>query len=275
MTNIAEPITRTIYVRPNLPITIAEVGSRHSGRTALVLHGGGGPFTVQSIAAHLSTTQHMHVITPTHPGWNGTERPAWLTSIDALARVYLDLLRAEGVRDVLVVGSSIGGWLACEMALYDGGGLITGLVLVDSAGVEIAEHPIRDFFALDARGVAEYAYHDADRFYVDPTTVPPEQAARQRANMATLRVFAGTAMFDPTLLPRLERIQVPALVLWGDSDRIVTPAYGRAFADALANADFALVTDAGHLPHIEQPTATFDALDAYLRSPSQQRRTFR
>jgi pimeloyl-ACP methyl ester carboxylesterase len=236
-----------------------------------VLHGGGGPFTVQSIAVHLSTTQHMHVITPTHPGWNGTERPAWLTSVDALARVYLDLLRAEGLRDVLVIGSSIGGWLACEMALYDGGGLITGLVLVDSAGVEIAGHPIRDFYALDARSLAEFAYHDADRFYVDPAAVPPEQAARQRANIATMRVFAGTSMFDPTLLPRLGRINVPTLVLWGDADRIVTPAYGRAFAGAFANADFALVTAAGHLPHIEQPAATFVALDAYLRSPSQQR----
>ncbi len=67
-------ITRTVHLRADqsdLPVTIAEVGS---GRTALVLHGGGGPATVASIATHLSTT--MHVITPTHPGWNGTDLPA-------------------------------------------------------------------------------------------------------------------------------------------------------------------------------------------------------
>jgi pimeloyl-ACP methyl ester carboxylesterase len=258
-------ITRTVHLRADqsdLPVTIAEVGS---GRTALVLHGGGGPATVASIATHLSPT--MHVITPTHPGWNGTERPAWLTSVADLARAYLQLLQDEGLRDVVVVGSSLGGWIACEMALRDEGSRSTGLVLIDTGGVEIAGQPIRDFFALDARGVAEYAYHDADRFYVDPATLSAEQVALQRANMAALRFIAGDPyMHDPTLLSRLGRIQVPTLVLWGDSDRIITPAYGRAFAGALANARFTLVTAAGHLPHIEQPSATFAALDAYLQS---------
>jgi pimeloyl-ACP methyl ester carboxylesterase len=257
--------TRTIHLRSDLsdlPVTIAEVGS---GRTALVLHGGGGPFTVQSIATHLSGT--MRVITPTHPGWNGSERPAWLTSVADLARAYLQLLQQEGLRDVVVIGSSMGGWIACEMALRDEGGRITGLVLIDTGGVEIEGQPMRDFFALDARGVAEYAYHDADRFYIDSATLSAQQVATQRANMAALRLFAGDPyMHDPTLLSRLGRIQVPTLVLWGDSDRIITPAYGRAFAGALANARFTLVSDAGHLPHIEQPGPTFAALDAYLQS---------
>ena len=141
---------------------------------------------------------------------------------------------------------------------------ITGLVIIDGAGVEIEGQPIRDFYALDARGIAEYSYHDPDRFYIDPATVPPEQAARQRANMATMRVFAGDRMYDPTLLARLGQIQIPTLVLWGDSDRIVTPAYGQAFAAAIPNARFSLVTDAGHLPHFEQPQATFAALDAFV-----------
>ncbi len=210
-------ITRTVHLRADqsdLPVTIAEVGS---GRTALVLHGGGGPATVASIATHLSPT--MHVITPTHPGWNGTERPAWLTSVADLARAYLQLLQDEGLRDVVVVGSSLGGWIACEMALRDAGGRSA------------------------------------------------EQVALQRGNMAALRVIAGDPyMHDPTLLSRLGQIQMPTLVLWGDSDRIITPAYGRAFAGALANARFTLLTAAGHLPHIEQPGATFAALDAYLQS---------
>jgi pimeloyl-ACP methyl ester carboxylesterase len=178
------------------------------------------------------------------------------------------MLKEEGYHDVVVIGSSIGGWLAAEMALYDKAHLITGLVIIDGAGVEIEGQPIRDFYALDARGIAEYSYHDPDRFYVDPATVPAEQAARQRANMATMRVYAGDHMFDPTLLARLGQIQMPTLVLWGDSDRIVTPAYGRAFAAAIPNARFSIVTDAGHLPHFEAPEATFAALDAYLQTRS-------
>lgn len=255
---MTEPLTRTIDLRPDLPITLTESGG---GPIALLLHGGGGPFTVQSIASHLSKT--MHVIMPTHPGWNGAERPAWLSTIPDLANVYLQMLKSHGYQDVLVIGSSIGGWIACEMALQDDARLLTGLVIIDATGVEIAGQPIRDFYALDARGIAEYSYHDPDRFYVDPATVPPEQAARQRVNMATMRVFAGERFYDPTLLSRLGQIQIPTLVLWGDSDRIVTLAYGQAFAAAIPTARFISVTEAGHLPHFEQPDATFAALDAF------------
>src|SRR6266704_958537 len=76
---------------------------------------------------------------------------------------------------------------------------------------------------------------NANRFYVDPATVSEEQAARQRANMATMRSVAGEPyMHDPTLLDSLGRITIPVLVIWGDSDRIVTPAYGAAYAAAFA-----------------------------------------
>lgn len=255
---MTEPMTRTLNLRPDLPLTFTENGN---GRPVLLLHGGGGPFTVQSIAAHLAQT--MRAITPTHPGWNGSERPEWLNTVPGLALVYLQMLKAEGLDDVLVIGSSMGGWIGSEMALHDDARLLSGLAIIDGVGVEVEGQPIRDFYALDARGIAEYSYHDPDRFYIDPATVPPEQAARQRANMATMRVFAGATMNDPTLLSRLGGVQIPTLVLWGDSDRIVTPAYGHAIAAAIPSAPFTIVTNAGHLPHFEQPQATFDALDAF------------
>src|SRR5487761_1678333 len=106
------------------------------------------------------------------------------------------------------------------------------LILIDGVDVNVDAHPIRDFFALDARGVAKYAWHDADRFYVDPSIVPVEQAARTKANMAPMRVIAGLEMNDPKLMRRLARVRIPILAIWGDSDGIVTPAYGAAFAGA-------------------------------------------
>jgi pimeloyl-ACP methyl ester carboxylesterase len=218
--------TRTIDLRPgqSTEITLAEAGT---GCTALVLHGGGGPATVLPIAAHLSGA--MHVLTPVHPGWDGTARPGWLTEVGQLAALYLQLLRNEGLRDVLIAGSSIGGWIGAEMAARDDAGLIAGLVLIDSVGVLVDGEPIRDFFALDARGVAEYSY-----------------------------------MHDPGLRDRLGQVAIPVLVLWGDSDRIVTPAYGQALAAMFPQAEFAVVNQAGHLPQLEQPAATFGALDAFI-----------
>lgn len=252
--------THTVYQRPDLPLTLTEAGT---GRPVLILHGGGGPFTVAPIADHLAET--MHTITPTLPGWNGTERPDWFNGMDDLALAYLHYLEDNDLRDVLVIGSSLGGWIASEMAFRDGAGRITGLLLVDAGGVLVEGEPIRDFFALDARGVAEYSFHDADRFYRDPATIPAEQLAAQKANMATMRVVAGDPyMHDPKLLRRLDRVQIPALVIWGESDRIFTPGYGAAYANALGNAHLEIVEKAGHLPQIEQPAATMALIDTYI-----------
>ncbi|MFF7640718.1 alpha/beta fold hydrolase [Streptomyces canus] len=249
---------------PDLSLTLSESGA---GRPVLILHGGGGPATVAGLAQHLSRT--AHTITPVHPGWDGTHRPAALTGVDDLALVYLDLLRERRLSDVLVVGSSLGGWVAAEMALRDSAGSITGLVLIDAAGIRVETEPITDFFALDARGVAEHSWHDPERYYLDPADIPAEELARRQANMATMRVLCGDPyMHDPTLLSRLGRIQVPALLLWGESDRVVTPAYGAAYADAFGDGRFEVIPKAGHLPQIEQPDATFALIDAHLRRTS-------
>lgn len=257
---MTSPSTHTIMVHGDLPLTLTEAGS---GRAALILHGGGGPFTVTGLAQHLAPG--LHTIVPTHPGWNGTPRPDWCSGIDDLALAYLEYLSDHDERDVVVIGSSLGGWIAAEMAVRDAAGRIGALILVDAVGIEVQGEPIRDFFALDARGVAEYAWHDAERYYVDPAQVPHEQALMQQANRATMRVVAGDPyMHDPKLRRRLGRVHIPSLVVWGDSDRIVTPAYGAAYAAALPAARFEVIKDAGHLPQIEQPAATFAHIDAQL-----------
>ncbi|WP_405164293.1 alpha/beta hydrolase [Nocardia sp. NBC_01499] len=247
-----------------LPQPLLTIDESGSGPTILVLHGGGGPATVAGIAEHLSRS--AHVLTPTHPGWNGTPRPDRFDSITDLADAYLDLLRDRDLRDVLVIGSSIGGWIAAEMAVRDNERRIGSLVLIDAVGVSIENEPIRDFFALDARGVAEYSYHDPARFYQNPADLPAAQSAARQANMITLRHYAGDPyMHNPHLLPQLATVTIPALLLWGESDRIATVAYGAAYAAAFGNARFETIPAAGHLPQLEQPAATFTQLDSHMR----------
>ncbi len=251
---------RELALRPNLSVTLDHNGD---GRPALILHGGGGPATVAPIATHLA--ERMHAISPTHPGWNGTERPDELSTIGDLAAAYLELLAADELSDVVVIGSSIGGWIACEMAARDTTSAIAGLVLIDSVGIAVEGEPIRDFFSLSPREVADYTFHDGDRFYTDPATMPAEQAKTLRANLETLRVYAGDPyMHDPELKGRLAAVTVPTLAIWGDSDRIATPEYGRALAHSFPDARFELVADAGHLPQLEQPQATVALTDRFL-----------
>ncbi|WP_443047241.1 alpha/beta fold hydrolase [Streptomyces sp. NBC_00354] len=96
-------------------------------------------------------------------------------------------------------------------------------------GVHVDGEPNRNFFTLDARGVADHAWHDSDRYFVDPA-------------------------------PRA--LRTPSLLLWGASDRIVTPACAAAFGNARPH----VIPEAGHLPHIEQPEAAFTLIDACLRN---------
>jgi pimeloyl-ACP methyl ester carboxylesterase len=253
----------TITLPSQLELTIDETGPADADRTVLVLHGGGGPFTVAPIAAHFSSDSH--VLLPTHPGWNGTPRPERLNDVPALAGAYLQLLADRGLSDVLVIGSSLGGWIATQMAAGDTDGTIGRIVIIDGAGIEVPGEPVVDFVSLSPREQAEHSWHDAAKFFVDPTTLPPGRVAAQRANMQTMGVLTSVhGMSDPALQAKLGDIRIPALVLWGDSDRVFTPGYGRAYAAALGNARFELVADAGHLPQLEQPVQTFAAIDGFL-----------
>ena len=146
----------------------------------------------------------------------------------------------------------------------DAGSAIGALVLVDSVGIEVAGQPVRDFFSLSPREIADYTFCDGDRFYSDPSQMDPAQAEAMRANMATLRVLAGDPyMYDPGLRERLAEVTPPALAIWGDSDGIASPSYGRALAQSLANCRFELVAAAGHVPQLEQPDVVFSLIDSF------------
>jgi pimeloyl-ACP methyl ester carboxylesterase len=253
---------------PLLPedLPLVEAGESHA-RTALVLHGGGGPQTVAPLVAHLAAS--LHVLAPTHPGWEGTPRPDSIASVTDLASAYLARLLDHGERDVVLVGSSIGGWIALEMAVQVASDarytdLIGAVIDIDGVGAVVTGEPIADFFALDARGLAEAAWHDPERGYRDPAGFTEEQRAVQQSNGRTMAALAGRAMSDPTLLARLGAVTVPALLVWGESDGVVTPAYGRAVARAVSGAQFAEIPEAGHLPHLEAPEATWAAIDQFL-----------
>ncbi|HWZ20537.1 MAG TPA: alpha/beta hydrolase [Ktedonobacteraceae bacterium] len=242
------PRTRRESFADGLTMRIDERGS---GRPILVLHGGGGPLTVAGLAEALST--HAHVLVPTHPGFAGEPRPEWFNSIDDLAITYLDLLEQRDLRDVMVVGSSMGGWIAAEMAVRDTTRL-SSIVLVDAAGIQVEGHPIADVFPLTPSELSALSYYNPAAFRVDPSTLSPERVAAIAANFQALKLYdQGQGMHDLKLRRRLGRVKIPALVVWGESDGIVDPDYGRAYAQALPNARFALIPEAGHLPQIEQP----------------------
>lgn len=230
-----------------LPVAVEDQGS---GRPYLLLHGGFGPRSMVGLAGALASTGRT--ILPTHPGFDGRPRPSWFHRIDDLALAYLTLLERLGLDDTVLVGNSVGGWIAAEMGLR-ASPRVAAVVLINAVG--LAPTPggdgIVDPAPLAPAERSALSFHDPARYAVTPAG--PEALATMAANQQALRAYAGEPfMHDPGLRARLPDLKLPTLVLWGESDRIVTPTYGRQFSDAIPDARFELVSQAGHFPQIEQ-----------------------
>src|SRR5256885_1185810 len=135
-----------LTVAPHEPVDVALDEYGH-GRPYLLLHGGAGPRSVAGFAQLLADGGDARVLVPTHPGFDGTARPDWLDSSAGLAEVYAGLLDALDLHDVTVIGNSVGGWIAAEMALR-GSDRIGRVVLVDAVGIAVDGHPVADVFTL-------------------------------------------------------------------------------------------------------------------------------
>ncbi len=125
----------------NVQVTVSTFGEGHP---VLLLHGGGGPMTVTGWAEQFAQARPVHAITPIHPGFSDTPRPTALNGIRGLAALYYALLVELDLHDVTVVGNSIGGWVAAELALL-GSPRVSGYVLVDAVGIEVPGHPVPNF----------------------------------------------------------------------------------------------------------------------------------
>ena len=191
------------------------------------------------------------VITPTHPGFAHTKRPDDLKTIKGLAQVYSALLDNLGVSEVTVIGNSVGGWIAVELALLANPS-VSAIILVGGVGIDVPGHPVTDVSKLTLGEVMSLSYHNPKPFMIDLSTMTDDQRAIMAANRATLQVYAPKNT-DPTLAGRLASISIPALVISGESDRIAGPEYGRAFAAAIPGARFELLAGTGHVPQIETP----------------------
>lgn len=230
---------------------------RDRGQPFLLLHGGAGPSSVAGFGDLLAARTRSRVITPTHPGFDGTSRPQHLASIAALAHTYVELLDRLDVWDVTVMGNSIGGWIATEIALLNSP-RVSGVVLIDSVGFAVPGHPVTDVSDLDSADLDDLVYFEPDRFRTGGShAFAPEQI---QANNRALAAYCGPAMSDPTLLDRVGDLELPVHLIWGAADGIVDSAYGRAVAAAIPHSHFTLLETAGHLPQIEAPEELLGAI---------------
>jgi len=258
-------MSRTLQLGNALQITIDERGgaAEADGTGVLLLHGGAGARSMAGLAAALS--EHAYVVTPTHPGFDGTPRAPWLDTVGDLADAYLDLLEELGLRRVMVIGNSFGGWISSEMTLRDIDHRLDAMVLLNATGIR-PDHAgqVTDIRQLPPAAIGKLAFHNP-ALRPDPAALTDEQRAGSAANQKAMASYAGDEfLFAPKLRRRLHRVAIPVLVAWGMEDGVLMPDYGQAYASAFRNGQFQPIAEAGHFPHIEQAKAVLAAIGDFV-----------
>jgi len=243
-----------------------EVVERGRGRPLLWLHGEEGPSLHAPVLDLLAA--HGRVLAPSHPGFGCSPDADHIDTVDDLAYLYLDLLAEQDARDVVVIGASLGGWIAAEMAVKCNDRL-AGLVLVAPLGIKVGNRETRDIpdiFALHPDEVRRLQYADPSRAAVDYTTLSDEEVAIIARNRQATALYAWEPYFhNPKLPQRLHRITVPTLFLWGAADRFVAADYyGAAYRAAIPGARLETIAGAGHFPHLERPEPLVERIRTFL-----------
>jgi pimeloyl-ACP methyl ester carboxylesterase len=238
------------------------------GPAVLFLHGGlwladENPF-IHALA------KHVRVIAPSHPGFGNSGDPGDMATPDDLAYFYFDLIEKLGLEKVTIAGASFGGWIAAEMATKTSEN-IAGIVLVGALGIRPGlptDRTICDIFGTkDSELIKRVFKHPPDGADNLRAINDDDELRRRLRGRDGLAHFGWQPyMHNPRLEARLHRIKSPTLVLWGDSDGIVSPEYGRAYADAITGATFETIANAGHMAHVEQPDAVAQRIAAFTRS---------
>ena len=225
-----------------------------AGAPLLVLHGMEGSLGWRQYTQALA--DHFTVYLPSHPGFDGSERPVWLNSILDLVCFYTWFLETQGLEDVRVIGCDLGGWLAAEMAATTRHAF-SKMLLVDAAGIKPQAGEITDLFILSPAQIRDLTFYDAQQvpeyaqlYGHDPSPAEHEQAIQNR-EMA-VRLTWKPYMHDPRLPPLLARVTAPTRIVWGRQDRIVPLECGEMYHEVLQGSTLHVIDQCGHAPQREK-----------------------
>ena len=222
------------------------------GRTLLYLHGANGAAAVQPFMEELA--REFEVLVPEHPGFGATDEPAWLDNIHDVAYFYLDFMEQLDLRDAVVIGSSLGGWIALEIAVRNAA-RIRALTLVGPAGIHVPGLKKGDLFLWSPEERVRNLFVDpgiAERALALAGT-PEAQEAATKNTFTMARLAWEPRLHDPHLPKWLHRIKVPTQIIWGEGDKVLPVGYAAEFRKLVPHARVDVVRQCGHLPQTEKP----------------------
>lgn len=213
--------------------------------------------------------ERFRVIAPWHPGFGESTGIEHLDDVIDVAVYYYDFLDAIGVENAHVVGHSLGGMFAAEIAALDPS-RVRRLVLSAPLGLWRDDAPPLDFFAERTSAVNAALWADPEAAHATSHRPDPNDKDAMLASMFdTMRSMTAAAKFlwpipDKGLKKRIHRISAPALIVWGDRDGIVPPLYAEEFRSRIAGSRVAMMAGCAHMPMIERPDEWVSLVAGFL-----------
>lgn len=251
---------KTVQTR-HVPVRYYEGGA---GPDLVYLHGAGGVTEADPFLAALAETHHVYA--PLVSGYGDSEEAPEIRDMLDFTLHAWDVVEALGLKDPILVGHSMGGMIAAEMAAIAPND-VSRLALIAPAGLWDDDHPIPDIFAMLPFEMPQLLFHDAaagaaimtaGRNVEDPGFLQAYLVANARQ-----LGMAGRILFpipERGLAQRLYRIKARTVLVWGDSDRLVPPAYAHAFKKAIKGAELVSIPEAGHMVIVEKTAAVVEAV---------------
>jgi len=201
--------------------------------------------------------QDHDVILPHHPGFGASDNPDWLRGMGDTAYCYLDFLDHLGLNAIHVVGASIGGWIAAEIAVRDSSKLAS-LSLIAPLGVREKGQTFGDVFLWtpEQNVVNRFADRQFAEKFLGEEYVSRVTTELLKDRYATARLGWAPRFHSPEMQRWLHRIKKPVLLVWGDSDKVAPPPMAKAWQAGLPNSKLVTISHCGHLPHMEKADET-------------------
>lgn len=218
---------------------------------------------------HRDLAQHFHLFAPDIPGFGMTERPDWMRDMSDYILYVRDLMDTLGLEKPLLVGHSLGGWMAVEIAVWFPEH-VGKLVLSNAAGIRVKGSPMGNLLAMNGQEVLATCFDDLRAAApLLPSEVNIDYLMTYYRERTTLAALAWNPNYDPRLERRLERVRCPTLIIWGEHDRLIPPIYGETYHTLISGSKLVMLQDTGHMPMFEQHEAWSKEIAGFLLTTEQ------